>query len=418
MTDRPSFMARGMTFSAVRRQTPTMTIAAVVLTIFWVFLSNIALPVSSSHSSIRQSRLSLAFFPPAVRLRLGQEETLRNECEQATVGEDGSFVWEPNVSEGYEVATKVFEAIANDNRSSLRIILWFPSLKDDNTLKPLTQVITNNAALLQLSGARSASWPEAPATMMELSWDNDHAELVCRDEEFEGRIQSSVAATEQWVDDTLCRLALCPYTASLQRAAIGLESADVSEGPIVVRHSSLSSDYACDPAVLAYSFWQGVSELATTPEQDVATLLVIGPESYDTDFLSFATVCDELIEPSLQAVGATEIVGRAWFHPLYHAESIRHDTVLPGHALPSSMVEDFVKHYTTDSSSIPSSETIAKANDAVRWTPHATINLLRRSQLTAAKTLEAAAANSKPNAVYPRNALRILDDKTLLNDKE
>lgn len=76
------------------------------------------------------------------------------------------------------------------------------------------------------------------------------------------------------------------------------------------------------------------------------------------------------------------------------------------------MVKGFVEKYNTDS--ILDEAAIAHANDAVRWTPHATINLLRRSQLTAAKTLEAAASNSKPNAIYARNVLRIIKDKTLL----
>jgi hypothetical protein len=79
------------------------------------------------------------------------------------------------------------------------------------------------------------------------------------------------------------------------------------------------------------------------------------------------------------------------------------------------MVEGFVNQYTNDSHKQPNQDTIARANDAVRWTPHATINLLRRSQLTAAKQVEAASSNKKPNAVYARNVLRIIDDRTLLS---
>jgi len=377
----------------------------------WIFTGlllscNISV-VSGSHHNLLQPSLCLVL-PPAVRLGLGQEKALRNECER--VGK-GIFAWEPKVSKGYEVATKVFEAIANEDRSSSRMTMWFPSVKDKSVVEAITSVVQDNCDRLGLDAVKASSWPDAPATMIYISWTTDCAEVISKDNEFESRVKAAIVDTERWVDDTLCRLALCPYTASLQRAAIGLETAGVTEGPVIVRHSYAASFNACRAASLAASFWRGVSELANEPEGEVATLLVIGPEPYDSDFVSFAAVCDELIEPSVQAVGATDVIGRAWFHPLYRAASIGHSTILPGHALPAAMVKGFVNKYNGGDST-PSSETIAHANDAVRWTPHATINLLRRSQLTAAKTVEAAAANSKPNAVYARNALRIIDDAT------
>jgi hypothetical protein len=81
------------------------------------------------------------------------------------------------------------------------------------------------------------------------------------------------------------------------------------------------------------------------------------------------------------------------------------------------MVQGFLNHYYGNDISY-SRETLARANDAVRWTPHATINLLRRSQLSAAKKVEASAPNKKPNAVYARNVLRIIDDNKLLSSHE
>jgi hypothetical protein len=43
----------------------------------------------------------------------------------------------------------------------------------------------------------------------------------------------------------------------------------------------------------------------------MATLLIVGPKSYDPDFEEFASVFDELIETSFQVVGTCNIVGRA-----------------------------------------------------------------------------------------------------------
>jgi hypothetical protein len=250
--------------------------------------------------------------------------------------------------------------------------------------------------------------------MIELSFQHDSPKHVSNDDAFVAKLKGAISETEKWVDDTLCRLKLCPYTASLQRAAIGLETAGVVEGPVVVRHSQTNVLIDNRAAAVAAAFWQGLTELATQPESSVATLLIVGPESYNDDFREFAAVCDELMEPSVQAVGACDIIGRAWFHPFYCADVVGHSSVLAGHALPSTMVQGFVDQYHGEDSSY-SPDSIDRANDAVRWTPHATINLLRRSQLTAAKQIEAAAANKKPNAVYARNVLRIIDDDKLLS---
>lgn len=360
------------------------------------------------HSDVRITSLCLVL-PPSIRIGLGQEEALQNECEMAS---KGTFSWEASACDGHEVATRIFGVIGDEERSCSRISMWFPSIKDKNALERLVVVVRENLNRLGLEDVKSSSWPQIPTTMVELSWNNDCAEILAKDDELDERIVRAISHTEAWVDETLCRLRLCPYTASLQRAAIGLESEEVKEGPVIVRHSSTVCRKVHPAAALAASFWQGVSELVNEPEEDVATLLVIAPESYDSDFELFSKVCDELIEPSVQAVGATDIVGRAWFHPLYRTASIGHSLILPGHALPSSMVKGFVEKYNADC--VPDEAVIAHANDAVRWTPHATINLLRRSQLSAAKKLEAAAPNSKPNAIYARNVLRIIEDTTLL----
>ena len=165
------------------------------------------------------------------------------------------------------------------------------------------------------------------------------------------------------------------------------------------------------PAILlARAFWHGVTELAETTQAKVATLLIVAPPIYDSQFLEFSVVFDNLLEPLIQATGAEAIVGRAIFHPHYDSEQIGHTSVLPGHALPATMVEGFLNKYVKNDAEKPDRASIAKANDAVRWTPHATINLLRRSQLNAAKDSEAAdvSANKKPNWIYARNVLRIL----------
>ena len=224
----------------------------------------------------------------------------------------------------------------------------------------------------------------------------------------------------------------------MQRAAVGLESVGVKEGPIVVRHActdirattSVHPSYTA-AALIANAFWKGVSEVANKSEEDVATFLIVGPSWYDSEFVEFAKTFDDLIEPSVQATQSQTIVGRAIFHSCYESALIGHTELLPGHALPARMVAGFVDKYLTEDDeranskpecqphptpnqrNRPDLESIEKANDAVRFTPHATLNLLRRSQLTASKIAEAESAKSRPNWIYARNVLRILKDDKL-----
>ena len=242
----------------------------------------------------------------------------------------------------------------------------------------------------------------------------------------------------------LCGLGLCPYTSSLQKASVGLGSARVAKGPIVIRHSALlvkdddRSINTTATATLAHAFWQGVQELATLPEDEVGILFLLASSGYNDNFVEFAAIFDDLLEPSIQAPGSETIVGRPLFYPTYDSKIFGHQQLLPGHALPAKMVDEFFDQYSsTMEDTKPDLVSIANANDAVRWTPHVTINLLRRSQaiapqylpwrcgfphplischhyrllqwkLTAAKEVEAASPTKKPNKIYARHVLRIL----------
>ena len=350
----------------------------------------------------------LAFLPPNIRLGLGQTRALEEECKKQTVG---SFEWKADAREGYQIATSIFQSMAATNND---VSIWFPALNDISVVDGITKIINDNSGKLNNINARSLSWPSSPANGIALKMNCDDLSTTMMSRRSRPDIDAAIEATEHWVEETLCRLKLCPFTASMTRAAVGLEMAQVKEGPIVIRHSDdLFTESNCPSASLAALFWEGVSEIANQPETEVSTSLLLAPFSFDDDFLGFASVCDDLIEPCVQITGADSIVGRAWFHPKYNAESVGHSFIIAGHALPASVVESFVEKF--DKEKKPDSKSIARANDAVRWTPHATINLLRRSQLTAAKEVEASLPNKKPNSIYSRNVIRILETG-ILND--
>lgn len=348
--------------------------------------------------------------PPVVRLGFaGGAQALQKDCEARSL--DGC-IWGNDVTEGYQVARVLFQTLAA-GRNCLSI--WFPRFSDTDVLGGLVRVVNNNAD--RLGGVKSEvlAWPKAPCNGIQLFWPSAPLRNELTTEKpAESSNEAAVSATKTWVDDTLCRLSLCPYTASLSRAAVGLESANVKVGPIVILPPLYRPD-ASAASLLAAAFWEGVTDIATTPEETVATLLLIAPSDYDADFHEFAATCDDLIEVTVQVVKADQIVGRAWFHPSYSTVNVGHDKIIAGHALPASMVQGFIADNMSGSlAEHPSLQLVEKANDAVRWTPHATINLLRRSQLNAAKQVEAASSNKKPNAVYARNVMKILADKKTL----
>ena len=363
-----------------------------------------------------RSLLNFLTLPPIFRLKLGQLKELRRDCENFS---RGACIWEADIKEGYELANCIFTAIAKGSKDQTKSqIIWLPNVDSLHILEGLINVISENSVILGGVQAKLSSWPQVPTTQLELVW-NDQIQENEPNSSAE-QIQNAVSETEGWVVNTLCRLKLCPHTSSLQRGAVGLELANVKEGPVIVRHaqsiSMLSS--TCRAATTAAAFWENVSMMAKTDESDVSTILFVAPASYDNNFLAFASLCDTLIEPSVKATGADSIVGRAWFHPNYDAALIGHERILPGHALPASFVSGFIDKLGVDSQTKLTYSDIALANNAVRWTPHATINLLRRSQLHAAKQLEAQLANKKPNAVYVKNVIRIIADGVLLRSKK
>ena len=331
--------------------------------------------------------------PPRARLALRQEDALRDECAAAAAG---ASRFEPRVEHSHEVAAVVLEAVARGDESTL----WFPGVEDAAVVAAVAGVVAANAEALGCSAA-ARRWPSAPAPGVALSPSGGEATNDMHDST-RASDGAAVEASLRWVDDTLGALRLCPYTRGRARGAVGLEGVGVASGPVRAVAAAPGA------ANLAAAFFRAVGELTTTPERDLATTLLVSP-AYDGDFLGFVGVCDGVVEPLVAATGAAAVVGRAWFHPSYEAAAVGHDALKPGHALPSAVVRPFVEKYGAGDP--PSDDALAAANDAVRRSPHATINLLRRSQLDAAQRLEAALPpeRRRPNRVYAANVQTFLD---------
>ncbi|KAL7545723.1 hypothetical protein ACHAWF_009077 [Thalassiosira exigua] len=353
--------------------------------------------------------------------------------------------WEPDLQESYEVADVVFQVVAqvlpegdNGNQQAFKetgnspyhVILSFPSMLRPEALEELAAVLQSEKCkqLLGLENASAELYPSSPAPYICISSpsapDANYAprnsqiregvdNMLCNDES-----AAHVSATEHWLKHFLGKYNICPYTSSVSRAAVGLSSVGVPVGGVHVQVASTRAEEsqrtssASIAAELVSSFWAEVAALMQSPQEKWATSLVVFP-AYDEDFASFVNVCDNIIEPTVEATRSTDFIGRAWFHPQYDADAVGHSEVIAGHAVPHKMVQGFMKSLYSPGGkdgSVPLEyDELVKANNEVRHTPHATINILRRSQLAAAAEYEKGLGEKRPkaNSIYVRNAVRL-----------
>ena len=352
---------------------------------------------------------------PKNRVLKGPEETallLQSLEEHCNRNKDASVVrWEPQITKSYEAAQVIFQEVAQSGNKQSSIIS-FPCVTRPEDLDKLSSVLQSSKCkqLLGLDSVLCELYPSSPAPYIHIKYDRS----VNRDvlaEEYSGDTENAASATKSWLKDFLGKYRLCPYTSSASRAAVGLASVGVPVGGVHIQVSEPTAT-ATKAARLCDAFWTEVVTLMQSSQDEWATSLVVFPE-YDDDFQSFVEVCDDIIEPVVVATQSTEVIGRAWFHPNYDADLVGHTDVIAGHAVPHKMVEGFMNSLNLESGG-GNGETIefdqlATSNNLVRHTPHATINILRRSQLNAAAEYEKGlgARRPKPNSIYVRNAIRL-----------
>lgn len=340
-----------------------------------------------------------------------------------------SFRWEPHLRQSYEVAAVIFEEIAqvtrqcqvDTNQHKLpinQLILSFPSMAKPEHLELISTVLQSDKCkqLLGLEDAQAEFFPSSPAPYLCIKFSSF---VTSKEEPTVTSIyvpaDTAASATKEWVNNFLGRYRLCPYTTSVSRAAVGLSSVGVPVGGVHVRaeytrpgctHNAIYS--VSKASELVANFWSEVVILMNSTQEEWATSLLVFPE-YDLLFEEFIDVCDSIIEPTVIATQSTAFIGRAWFHPLYDADTIGHSDIIAGHAVPHKMVEGFMKSLSTSSSNssgvidgkdVLEYDELVRTNNKVRHTPHATINILRRNQLLAAAEYEKGLGKKKPQSKF------------------
>ncbi|KAL7430576.1 hypothetical protein ACHAXM_002259 [Skeletonema potamos] len=351
---------------------------------------------------------------PINRVKKGPEETalLQNSLEKHCNKNNVLIRWEPQITESYEVAHVIFQEMAQSANKG-GCLISFPSMSRPSDLDKLSSVLQSSKCkqLLGLDSVECDLYPSSPAPYIHIKFDRCVSGESVTAERIYSTAETAASATEGWLKDFLGKYRLCPYTSSASRAAVGLSSIGVPVGGVHIQVNS-RSDNATKAARTVSAFWTEVVTLMQSSQDEWATSLVVSPE-YDDDFRSFVEVCDDIIEPTVVAIQATEFIGRAWFHPQYDADQVGHTSVIAGHAVPHKMVEGFMNSLNLESGTEKVEtiefEALAASNNLVRRTPHATINILRRSQLEAAAEYEKGLGvkRPKPNSIYVRNAVRL-----------
>lgn len=355
-------------------------------------------------------------------------------CKDISAEANNSLIcWEPYLRESYEVAEAIFLEIAQvtrhrqeiDHQSTVpsiqQLFLSFPSMKRPENLVHISKVLQSDICkrLLGLEDASAELFPSSPAPYIRIKFNalTAYKDETQHDQRVPRPTDSATADTTDWVNNFLGKYRLCPYTYSVSRAAVGLSSVGVPIGGVHVRAECTNSKYIYDAtsyniskaSELVAIFWSEVVTLMNNSTQEEwATSLLVFPE-YDLEFDTFIEVCDGIIEPTVVATQSTDFIGRAWFHPLYDADAIGHSEVIAGHAVPHKMVEGFMESLLSGHDVVLEYDELARANNKVRQTPHATINILRRNQLLAAAEYEKGLGTKKPkaNSVYVYNTLRL-----------
>jgi hypothetical protein len=387
---------------------------------------------------------------PKRSIESGDGEALRANLEKhcgltqsSTVLTNESYLrWEPDLHKSYEVANVIFQEIVDvsnlifictkdtshdTNRPHSKRIISCPSMSRPQDLQAIAKVLQSDRCklLLGLESVSAELYPDSPSPYLQLTFSDLQYHEGRQPDEALLQLQPSetvaTSNTENWVDNFLGKYNICPYTSSVKKAAVGLSSVQVPVGNIhiVVGSTNLPDtskirqiDYdILRSATLVSTFWSETQTLLQSSETEWATSLVVFPE-YDDDFDFFIEVCDNIVQPMIEATSSTYYIGRAWFHPKYDADQVGHTSVIAGHAVPHKLVQEFVQTINgLESAKSITMGALGEANNKVRMTPHATINILRRSQLNAAAQYEKGLGSKrpKPNSIYVRNTLKLIE---------
>ena len=122
--------------------------------------------------------------------------------------------------------------------------------------------------------------------------------------------------TRSWVARALVGLNTCPFTASADSAAAGLEFAGIAAAPILYAESG-----ARDVPGLAGDFWEAAGRMLERGQEGCAGVVLSAP-AFDGDWETWHAKVFPVLEESLLAAGLGRELGVVCFHPSYETPGL------------------------------------------------------------------------------------------------
>lgn len=222
-------------------------------------------------------------------------------------------------------------------------------------------------------------------------------------------------ALKSFIDRIVVHEQACPYTKSIDIAAVGLEARGVPPGPVGYRFSDAS-----DACAVVGVFWNCVCELLAKPQEEISTVMLslpgVGPGTSGQSLSRFAAVV-ELISRNLCLFRGDDVFGLVHFHPAYDRMAI-HPITKPayGHLPPRSWLRAMLKMNGNEKEAQELSDDDLALSDYQRKAPFTAINILRVNQLNAAsgaksivdlEVAEGVTEKASGITTYSRNAIRL-----------
>ncbi len=222
-------------------------------------------------------------------------------------------------------------------------------------------------------------------------------------------------ALKSFIDRVVVGEEACPYTKSVDLAAVGLEKRGIKPGPVGYRYGGSS-----DACAAVGSFWNCVCELLGTPETEISTVMLSLPNvgaGTSTESLARFGAVVELVSRNLVLFRGDDIFGLVHFHPAYDRMSL-HPVEKPayGHLPPRAWLRPMMKMNGNVQAAESLTDEDIELSDFQRKSPFTAINILRVNQLNAAsgaksivdlEVAEGVTEKASGITTYSRNAIRL-----------
>ena len=313
------------------------------------------------------------------------------------------------------------EVSENDGESKVCLVL------EDIPIGAL-QAFVDDFTVLKTQGRLMAYLPElarlsvsmvgkgvGPALLIEAAerTEDELAEEMIQGEEFEE--EKCTEALKAFIDRVVVGEGACPYTKSVDVAAVGLEKRGVPPGPVGYRYGG-----SPDACATVGAFWNCVCELLSTPETEISTIMLslpnVGAGTSSESLARFAAVV-ELVSRNLVLFRGDDIFGLVHFHPAYDRVEIHPvDKPAYGHLPPRSWLRPMMKMNGNNDEAESLTDEDLELSDYQRKAPFTAINILRVNQLnaaTGAKSIvdleisEGVTEKASGIGTYSRNAIRL-----------